>query len=79
MTDAVIILDVPCPHCGCTLGRANVIENQTVPPYFTGRVLCEQCGAMGPRAEAPDRIFAAAHAVIAWNKRISPNPKPSAS
>ena len=82
MTDAVIILDPPCPFCGNKTGKIGVVEVIEVPgapSVFDSHVRCLICHAQGPSSVAPTRIFAAAQASIYWEKRVVPNPKPSAS
>ncbi len=79
MTDAVIILDSSCPFCGVALGKCNVVEVPLKPPVFIAHVWCVGCNTHGPQVEAPERVVAAAHAFMAWNRRFSSSPEPSSS
>lgn len=71
MTTAVILLSPACPFCGSNTGRIPVIEIPLTPAVFAARVVCLGCRACGPEMTEPDRIFAAAHALTGWNKRVA--------
>ena len=82
MTDAIIILDPPCPFCGNNTGKIaviEIIEFPGKPSVFDSHVRCLGCHAQGPSSVAPTRVFAAAQAYSYWQKRVVPTPGPSSS